>query len=221
MKKFIPILLFIVSCQKQKVERIYVTPEKVSTALLNKYIDYELAVERKSLFGIPDTVKTTMGEFNAMIDNFLANERNNLRREAIFHTLDISDDPCYDDDGNIIICPSVTVGAEDDNSVSCTGTFQDYNTSNTILFTATLNGQGTDIVSSAFAFGGISAAWTTVGTIQETLYDGAISYKQYYQETYPIVGTGLTETQLYLMYGNISGGKCTVHGMQVPKPIEN
>lgn len=221
MKKFIPILLIIVSCQKQKMERIYVTPEKVSTALLNKYVDYELAVERKSLFGIPDTVRTTMGEFNAMIDNFLANERNNIRRDAIFHTLDISDDPCYDDDGNIIICPAVTLGAEDDNSVSCTGTFQDYNTSGTILFTASLNDRGTEILSSAFAFGGVSATWTAVGTIQQTLYDGVISYKQYYQETYSIGSTGLNENQLYLMYGNISVPKCTVRGMQVPKPIEN
>lgn len=226
MKKLILIILLFASCQKQKLERLSTPPEKVSTTLLNQYINYQLAVERKSLFGKPMTMTLTQKEFNAIIDNYLINDRNNLRQRVKINSMinpPHDNGGCIDSEGNIVPCgvdesgwgkPNESGG---DHSVSCTGTFQDYNTVSSIIFTATLDQPQTTITSSAFAFGGVGATWSVVGSIQQDLYSGVITYKQYYQETFAIAG-GLSETQLYILYGNIYDGQCTVNGMQVPKP---
>jgi len=217
--------LLIYGCKKQDVNilRTY-RPEKVDMILLNEYIDYSMAVERKALWNKSITIHPTLEEFNRMIDNFLVNDRINLRHRLsmITPTNDPVNGGCFDGDSEIPIpCPNGNPTGIN-NSISCTGSFQDYNTVNTVLFTATLNSYNTEITSDAFAFGGVSGTWTVIGPINQQLYDGTITYKQYYQESYAIpYSGGLVENQLYLLYGSIQGGTCTVYGMQVPKPVSN
>lgn len=217
-------ILLMASCQKQKMERINPVPEKVSTTLLIEYIDYEMAVQRNSLWGKPIMVNPGMEKFDAMINNFLANDRNNLRK--MMNSNDDTDPPtgydgCEDNFGTPIPCPPDNSGwnqpyeISGHGSVSCTGTFQDYNTVNTIVFTAELDATLSSIIKSSFAFGGIGGTWSEVGPIEQSYYDGVITYKQYYQESYNLP-LGVTLTQVYVIYGNIYHGGCTTHGMKVP-----
>lgn len=198
-------LLIFTGCVKQKIERIYV-PEKVSMDLISQYIEYEMAVQRKSLWGKPITNMPTRQQFDAFIDNFLANERNALieGRITLKHTANRPDPnsppDSYDGGGG---------------GVSCTGRFSAYNTYNTILFTAQLDATRTSILTSTFDLGGVGATWTTIGTIEQTTVDGVITYKQYFKETYDLPGD-FQVVQLYVLYGNIYNGGCTVQGMQLP-----
>lgn len=76
-----------------------------------------------------------------------------------------------------------------------------------------LNNTSNSILSNGFAFGGFSGTWAPVGSINQTYSQDVISYQQYYTETIH-QSHGATYTQIYLLYGNIYQGTCTVHGMQ-------
>lgn len=201
MKRFIIALVLLASCQKQPVDRLTL-PEKLSLSLLDQYIDYEMSLERKAKWGIP--VRSIPSNINDLINTFLTNERNLIKAGKML---------------KLHRAPEKTEapGEPYDNGISCIGKFYDYNTINTIVFTVQLDGAQTTITSSAFAFGGIGATWTPVGAIEQNVYDGVITYKQYYQESYQLPG-GVNETQLYVMYGNIYNGGCTVYGMQIKAP---
>jgi len=155
--------------------------------------------------------------FEKMVNNYLANERNIMRQAYVTKkNLNISpniaqkQEPsrCYDGYGTVVGCP-VSGGS----TVSCLGNFTGMNSTNTILFVAGLNNSSNSIVSNGFGFGGISGTWVPVGSIDQTFSQDVISYQQYYTET--IQQQGVSYTQVYLLYGNIYQGTCTVHGMQV------
>lgn len=218
--------------ENKKTDKMQIVEEKVDKQLLEKYVDYELKLEAKNLRSklTPLTppidmsdLRMNKSEFEKMIDNYLANEANIMREEYAkkrnLNVITYTKAPqnphvCYDEMGNAVPCEGFGGGE----TVSCTGTFTGMNTTNTILLVAGLNTNSTIIESSGYAFGGFSGEWAPVGVIDQHLSQNVITYKQYYTDTYKSP-SGVTYTQIYLLYGNVYNSTCTVHGMKV-EPIQ-
>ena len=102
-----------------------------------------------------------------------------------------------------------------DNSqgVSCSGSMKTKTSLETILFTAQMN--GTTISNPDFGFGGLTGEWKPVGTISQKVFDGVTTYQQYFSVSASAPWGGVNYTELYLVYGNVYHGTCTVQGMQI------
>lgn len=227
------VILFFASCKKEPtippnqekavaIQSNKIAPEKVDAVLLNTYINYQLKVEANSLLKkagkIVELITPKMGrkEFDLMIANYLANERNmilfraNLKRESSFY----------------IVGPVNTVSslrpdliAVDDGSglppfAGC-GNFPGSTFTN-ILFTGRISTNGM-ITQNAFGFAGVHGTITSIGSLSQSVYNGVTTYQQNFQEVI-ILTNGLIYTQLFVVYGNIYGGTVTVTGMALPSP---
>lgn len=225
----VPLTVVFFSCKKQNTNDIITTtqkgdlaslttqkaptPEPVNAALLQKYIDYQLSLDKADMLtksGVKTEVKPTMtmAEFNAMLDNYLVNQANQMRQNYFLKSgggvvTNYAPLPPAPDDTTTVTLPVVVV---------CSGTFTAPNTTNTILFQATVLPANT-LTSATFAFAGISGTMTQTGSLIQSTSQGVITYRQNYQETYTV--NGVTYTQLFAVYGNVYHGACTVQGMQI------
>lgn len=201
---------------------------KANNKLLIKYVDYELKLEAKYLKSNSNPLnidtsdlKMDRTSFEKMINNFLLNEKN-IMLQSSGEKMDVAPNKmqpntlympdvkkCYDVYGNLISCPATSGGQ----TVSCLGNFTGLNTTNTIVFVGGLNDAGNSVLSSGYAFGGFAGTWSPVGPIDQSFSQDVITYQQYYTDTYTI--KGFSYTQIYLIYGNIYGRSCTVHGVRV------
>ncbi len=206
--------------------------EPVDLALLQQYFDYQSGIERDRLNGSVKNSQKTLKQIQPLIDNFLASERNGIRKAQFQnHGRYLNEgaappDPnekCYDlETGAIIECPpggdnSGSGGGSGggEGNVTCKGNFNSYNTVSVVVFTAKMNMSGSEIVDNGFGFGGISGTFTKVGPISQKYYDGVVTYQQIYSES-GFTENGISYTQLYIMYGNVvKGSTCTVHGDKI------
>jgi hypothetical protein len=221
-------LLFFTACKKEssnsaeldKQESIQTTkfvPEKVNTALLNDYINYQINSEASALLkkagknteSVPS--KMSRKEFDLMIENYLANERNMILNNAeitkkapvsytssSFWGDDIPDD-----------------GEENAQPFYGTGHFPGSSITN-IIFTGNLSNSGV-ISGQAFSFGGVHGTIAQTGGISQSVHSGVTTYQQNFSETYNFPG-GVVYVQNFVVYGNIYGSTVTVTGMSLPQP---
>lgn len=227
------LLLFFTACKKnlissqnldnqESVQTTKFVPEKVNPALLNDYINYQLNSEANLLLKKADknietvTLKMSRKEFDLMIENYLANERNMILSTTFIkkqsgHVLswrspwdEGGDDlPVGDDDGST------------GNPFTGTGTFPGSSISN-IVFTGNISNNGV-ISQHAFSFGGVHGTISQTGNLTQSVHTGVTTYLQHFSETVSFPGGGVY-VQNFVVYGNIYGSTVTVTGMAIPPP---
>jgi hypothetical protein len=229
---FLLVLSTIISCQKQKLEndanlkishvsknnamsvtgRIGFIAEQVDHTLLQKYVNYKSVLEKEALIekfsGIhakSQAPKMNKKEIQTMLDNFLANERNIMRSDAIRNKAGSAVNFEQRKSTDTLPPPANPF-------VSCVGTV-DATTSG-VIFAATYSGTGGSLSTFSFGFTGISGTMTPIGGLSQSYYNGVITYQQIFSDTYIFSGTNVSYTQAYIIYGNVYNGGCTVHGMK-------
>lgn len=184
--------------------------EPVDLKLVEKYIDYQMQIEANNLIKnsgeiVPiNPIKIQRAEFNKMIDNFLANERNVMRQDYFTK---------HSNNSFGLLSRAVDTTTLPNVTVVCTGSFANMNSWCTILFQSNVL-YGTTLSAFSFSFGGGGGTMTPTNQLIQSTSNGVITYKQYYQETFTLP-SGVQGTQLYVMYGNVYHGACTVNGMKV------
>jgi hypothetical protein len=226
-------LFFFTACKKEspgltnldKQETVQTTkfvPEKINTALLNDYVNYQinsqasLLLKRAGKNVESATSKISRKEIDLMIENYLANERNMILSKAFIKnqsTPGTTFRAPWDD------TPELPVGDDGlgspGNPFTGTGTFPGSSITN-IVFTGNLSNKGV-ISQQAFSFGGVHGTITPTGSISQAVYNGVTTYQQNFSETYTFPG-GIVYVQNFVVYGNIYGGSVTVTAMALPQP---
>lgn len=192
--------------------------EKIDNTLLQKYVSYQLALESNSLKGIisseSNLPKVSKLEFKNMIENYLAHERNIMRKEVYLKNKLLNGGFLNRNDEDQECCGEPQGGG---GTVTCVGRFLGANTTSSILFSATLNAAGSAISSHTLAYTGVNGTWANVGNISQSTHQGVITYQQLTTTTITLPG-GTSYSQGFIVYGNIYNGGCTVSGMQTPVP---
>ena len=227
------IIFFFASCKKESVvnstEKINITkneefiPEKVNSDLLSRYIAYQTKVEANAILKKAgqntDSVSLKMDrkDFDLMINNYLANERNMILSKA--YTLKKSTpvrNAFNNDDGNSWP-PTDPVDEDDPNNTggpfTGTGNFPGSTVSG-IVFSGNVSNKGV-ISQQGFSFSGVHGTIAPVGGLSQSVYNGVTTYQQNFSETYTFPG-GIVYTQNFVVYGNIYGSTVTVNAMQIP-----
>lgn len=230
--------IFLLSCKKESVTEISSNKsinrtkpivEKVDSALLEKYFTYislediESKTTNANYLSTSNFSKISKLEFQTIIDNYLANERNVLREN---YYLKNSENPagvapneggpvCYDMFNDPIPCefgdPEGNGNTGGGSSVTCAGTIGGYSTASSVFFTANMN--GTTVTNPDTRFTGVSGTWTTFGQFNQSVHQSVTTYNQWYSHTWTL--NGVNHVQMYIVYGNIYQGQCTVRATQV------
>ena len=227
------VLLFFASCKKEPtippnqekavaIQSNKIAPEKVDAVLLNTYINYQLKVEANSLLKkagkIVELITPKMGrkEFDLMIANYLANERNMILSKTYAMKKSIVTSSTFNN-GNGDPWPEIPIdnNLNPDNPFSGIGSFPG-STITSVLFAGRINSNGI-ISQSSFGFAGVHGTITPIGSLSQAVYNGVTTYQQNFQEV--TTGSfGIVYTQLFVVYGNIYGSTITVTGMALPSP---
>ena len=226
---FLPlcIVVFIISCKKDrsvlvkdadksdivKSARISLwvpNLEPVDLKLIEKYIDYQMQIEAINLIKnsgrkVPvNSIIIKKVEFDKMIDNFLSNERNGMRQSYfIEHSNTLGG----------LLRRVIDTSTLANVTLVCTSSFIDINSYSTVLFQTNVL-YGTTLSASSFIFDSGGGTMTPTNQLIQFVSNGVITYKQFYQETFTLPSGGKGH-QLYVMYGNVYHGACTVNGMKV------
>ena len=170
----------------------------------------EAASFKRNNAGIEETssAKMSLKEFDLMIDNFLVNERNQMRKDYFMKT--ISQTTKFLKNSNI--SPGVLPAPPGTVFVECIGTVTGQNSINTILFLAGV--YNNYAYHPTFSFGGFSGTMAPTGNFIQSRSQGVVTYRQFYTETIH-QSNGGTYTWIYVIYGNIYNGQATTHGMRV------
>jgi hypothetical protein len=225
------VLSFFPSCKKESpvsttleksevIQNKTFVPEKVDAGLLNTYINYQTKVEAISMLkkagkNIESLApKMEIKEFDLMIENYLANERNMILSKAFIknqsaHLLSFRSP--WDDGGDDL--PVGDDGTGNSGPFTGTGHFPGSTITN-IIFTGNLSNIGV-ISGQAFSFGGVHGTIAQTGSISQAVYNGVTTYQQNFSETYNLPG-GVVYVQNFVVYGNIYGSTVTVTGMSLP-----
>jgi hypothetical protein len=222
---FVFVFLLLTSCKKELIsppqeEKIgllqanCITPEKVDITLLNNYINYQLKVEANALIQKAGknvkflTPVMAQKEFELMIENYLANERNMILANSFLKKTSsakiglLEGDIIYFDDG--AAQPFYGIGHFPGSSIT------------NIVFTGSLSNSGV-ISQQGFSFGGVHGTIAQTGNLSQSVHNGVTTYQQHFTETYTFPG-GIVYTQQFVVYGNIYGSTVTVTGMSIPPP---
>lgn len=214
------LVILSVSCKKS-TDITPETPESLKTAttadsntpaveasLLQYYFDYALYVRNiagtKKAFNYSkeEIAKFRAEKFDKMIDNYLLYEKNLLIQKGTLKTESIQPFGAGDPPKKIFSGTASLTGAAGNMYV---------------LTQMTTNSNASSITDANFSWGGVHGTMQSVGNLEQSYYQGVLTYKQYYSET--VIGPGgVSRTSNLAVYGNIYGGSMTVNVMSISPP---
>ncbi len=226
---FLSLIIGTISCKKSQDDNILseinsdkfnnYKKEPVDQNLLLEYRNYQLSLEINSmksnntgLLSIPAISKL---ELEKIIKNYCTNEKNLLLENFKYKSSingAASRDVDEPEDNQCPGClPYPSGGGGEHKPITCSGTFSGL-TGITNSITGQFTMSGTNITTGIFGISGMGGTWSPFGTLGQTVSQGVTTYTQYYQQV--ITGPyGTQATQMYILYGNIYQGACTVNGM--------
>lgn len=221
-------LLFFTACKKElsnseeldeqkSVQSTKFVAEKVNVSLLNDYINYQINSEASLLLKKAGkniesgTSKMSGKEFDLMIENYLANERNMILSNAQITKKNLPSNATSSWWGDDI----PDDGEQNAQPFYGTGRFPGSSISN-IVFAGQLSNSGV-ISGQGFSFGGTHVAIAQTGSLSQSVHNGVTTYQQHFSETITLPFGGVY-VQNFVVYGNIYGSTVTVTGMSLPQP---
>jgi hypothetical protein len=187
------------------------TPEKVDEELLKTYMDYQIKVESNYLLRNSGKqisfsyANMKPHEFDLMISNFLANERNYLLQKnqtSTFKSRWVDGGEEYPE----------TDGPESGSPFTYTCRFPG-NSITSVLFTGNIS-TGGHIGVHTFGFSGVHGTINTFGNFIQSIHNGVTTYQQQFCESISVNGVGFY--QYFIVFGNIYNGNGTMNVLPLP-----